>query len=335
MTPNQDLVKIETSEEKITSFMQDVMLKPRLNSLKWSEITKQTPGLRVGYPAQHLASLITGVEGSRTGARGDDLKDGTEVKACNRIDQLDTCKNCSEKVLRMEHHCSFCGSQKINRKRDSKWLIAIRTQEELELYTKKIDRALFILLDYPNFDESDFETMRICAYEIWPKSSPLFCQLLEDYYNKIYLEHIAGNPNKTPAPKNFWPYTFQFYVCKPIKTFECWVYDANSNPTTEVKLFIKPEHDRSQLIPEGVPVGVLSPEEFDLIFANQYKTFKRDHPEFSLRWQKYRTYSNAKRKQILKQFSRERHVLPSSYLDGMALRDTSKATPHTTPYLRR
>lgn len=114
MVPDSNYITIDTSREFVCEFLQDVLLQPRLNILKWSEITKQTPGLRVGYPAQHLASLLTGVEGKRTAARGDDLSDGTEVKGCNRIDQLDTCKDCKGKVSRSETFCSHCGSTRID-----------------------------------------------------------------------------------------------------------------------------------------------------------------------------------------------------------------------------
>lgn len=65
----------------------------------WAEITNQTPAAKIGYIGQHLASLITGVKGTGSGARGDDLADKTEVKSCNKTDQADKCKNCGARVV--------------------------------------------------------------------------------------------------------------------------------------------------------------------------------------------------------------------------------------------
>lgn len=95
MQPNTSLITIDRNLEKIEQLLNELVLQPRINALKWSEITKQTPSIKVGYPGQHLASLITGIPGDRTGARGHDLIDGSEVKSCSRIDQLDKCSNCT------------------------------------------------------------------------------------------------------------------------------------------------------------------------------------------------------------------------------------------------
>ncbi len=86
------------------ALLQELVLQPRLKALEWSKVTKQTPNIKIGYPGQHLASLITGIEGSRTGARGDDLRDGTEVKSCSRVDQLDTCSNCDSSIKDKRFH---------------------------------------------------------------------------------------------------------------------------------------------------------------------------------------------------------------------------------------
>jgi len=112
MKPNSQYINVTTDENIISDFIEDIILTPRLKILKWSNLTKQTPALKISYTAQHLASLITGVEGSRTAARGDDLADGSEVKGCTRTDQLDTCKTCKNKVLRLESECAFCVTSK-------------------------------------------------------------------------------------------------------------------------------------------------------------------------------------------------------------------------------
>ena len=191
MQPNPQYITIETSPELLESFINEVILTPRLKVIEWSKITKQTPGLKVGYPAQHIASLLTGVEGRRSAARGDDLADGSEVKGCNRIDQLDTCNSCGNKVLRYETKCNFCESTSISRKDDSKWLLTIKSESELRLYTEKIDRLIFILLDYPNFAKEDFETLSIKAYEVWPKNNDVFKEILNNYYYTLKVRLLS------------------------------------------------------------------------------------------------------------------------------------------------
>ena len=268
MIPDKNFVTIGGNLELIKNFLREIILYPRANIIKWSRITNQTPNLKIGYPAQHLASLITGVKGTATGARGDDLCDKTEVKACSRIDQLDTCKKCREKVMRNQNSCPKCGSTDIKRNNDSKWLISIRSEKELSMYLEEIPRTLFIISDYPRFEEGDYESMRIRAYEIWNQSprAKNFGQLLKDYYHKIYLEHILKNPNKTPAPKNFWPYSFQFYMCNPIKTFECTVSGFNGHDfKIDVTHYVEPITDRSCIESERMPISILNKNELEII----------------------------------------------------------------------
>lgn len=306
MTPNKSLITIDDNLNRITEFLYEVIIAPRANMLKWSKITNQTPNLKVGYTAQHLASLITGIKGTATGARGEDLSDKTEVKACSRIDPLDKCKNCESNVLRFQSVCPNCGSNKIKRTNDSKWLISIRKEDELKLYLEEIPRMLFIILDYPNFDSGDFDTMRISAYEIWNQSDRAknFRTLLRDYYYNIYKKHIEINPNKTPAPKDFWPYSYQFYMCNPIKTFECIINDVNCySPNLTITHYIKPDADRSSITSELMPINLLKENELNIIRDN----FKLSHDE--------------------KFISEEQRKL-------LSLRDTSKAQPQKSQYHR-
>ena len=83
MKPEAKYITISDNKNRIEQLLMELVLEPRIKALVWSQITRQTPNMKIGYPGQHLASLITGVEGSRTGARGDDLVDGTEVKSCS------------------------------------------------------------------------------------------------------------------------------------------------------------------------------------------------------------------------------------------------------------
>lgn len=270
MKPKNEFLTISDNKNKIVKLLQELVLMPRLKALEWSKITKQTPNMKIGYPGQHLASLITGVEGARTGARGDDLSDGTEVKSCSRVDQLDTCNDCKNKVLRIENTCPHCGSSNIKRMDDSKWLFSIKSEAELELLTKTVDRIFLTIADYPSFDLNDFNTIRFQAFEIWNNTErhKHFTTLMSNYYNKIFLEHISRNPNKTPAPKNFWPYSYQFYLCNPVKVFNCTVSNANSNPTINIDFYVEPNEDRSSLKSEQMPIILLSQQEIITLFEN-------------------------------------------------------------------
>lgn len=270
MQPQRGLVTLRDNKRQITTLLDELVLQPRLNAIKWAEITKQTPNIKIGYPGQHLASLITGMKGERTGARGKDLVDGSEVKSCSRIDQLDKCLKCGAAVARIESQCPECDSKNIKRNNDSKWLIGVRSEDELDLLLNKVPRFVFIIGDYCNFDSGDFESLRIQAFEIWPQHPrhKHFRTLLENYYHNIYLEHIKVAPTKTPAPKNFWPYSYQFYMCNPIPTFRCTISKANSRPSTTFEYYVEPEMDRSRLDSPSMPYDLLSPVE-KLLLANQ------------------------------------------------------------------
>lgn len=272
MKPDTTKISIHNNLAKIKDFLSEVILEPRVRMMSWSKITNQTPNLKIGYPGQHLASLITGIKGTATGARGEDIEDGTEVKSCSRIDQVDKCKQCKKNVLRIQSVCPNCGSAKIKRNNDSKWLIPIRSEKELDLYLNRIPRMFFLISDYPNFDSDDFSTLRFASFEIWNQSARAknFRQLLKDYYRKIYLPHIEQNPNATPAPKNFWPYSYQFYLCNPIKTFECIVHNAYSNPEIEIRHYTKPDADRSCLESEPLPLDLLQADERTILAQNGY-----------------------------------------------------------------
>ena len=70
MQPNKDFITIHNNKKLINDFLWEVIYSQHIVMNKWSEITNQTPNLKIGYPGQHLASLITGVKGTGTGANG-------------------------------------------------------------------------------------------------------------------------------------------------------------------------------------------------------------------------------------------------------------------------
>lgn len=268
MLPDRKRISIGDNEAKIKDFISDLIIRPRKSLLHWSEITNQTPAAKIGYLGQHLASLITGVKGVGSGARGDDLEDGTEVKSCNKTDQLDKCNGCGGRVMRYNDECPHCGSTDIKRRNDSKWLFSVRSEHELQQYLS-LDRVLLILLDYPHFDDSDYSDIRISAFEIYPKEERMkvFGELITNHYRNIYRPK-ADKGEKT-NPMNLHPWSFQFYKCNPILVFEAVVKDIDGNPEIRINKLVRPETERGidmETIP--MPSCLLRTEEWNSLLEN-------------------------------------------------------------------
>lgn len=269
MQPKESNITITDNKNKIIELLNDLVLSPRLQALKWAQITKQTPNMKIGYPGQHLASLVTGMPGTRTGARGHDLSDGSETKSCSRVDQVDKCMDCDAKVMRLESICPECNSANIKHNNDSKWLFTIRSQSDLDLLIKDVPRVILALADYPNLEAKDFETVSFKIYEIWPQNTrhSCFAELMKSYYELIYLVQKQNYPNKTPAPKNFWPDSYQFYKCNPVLTFSAIVTNANTFPKIQINTLIAPNFDRQMLTPVAMPSQLLSADELVTVIS--------------------------------------------------------------------
>lgn len=332
MLPNKKFITIGDNINKIKQLLSELVLQPRLNAIKWSAITKQTPNIKIGYPGQHLASLITGMEGERTGARGNDLIDGSEVKSCSRIDQLDLCKDCNSPVARLEEKCSNCGSTNIVRKNDSKWLFSIRNEDELDFLLHGVKRVLLVMGDYANFDQRDFNTLRFQVFEIWPedKRHSRFGEIMNNYFFKIYQAHKKKDRNKSPAPKNFWPYQYQFYMCNPIPVFTCLVENANTSPKIDVLHYVDPATDRSKLPSVMMPSEILEDHEIELIFkkAKPEDLTKLIKPEVSPKLGKIKSLPTAEKRIVLTEIDEKLRSF-------LSLRDTDRIATATKRYSRR
>ncbi len=263
MKPRADLISLADNKAQILKLLSELVLQPRIKAIEWSRITRQTPNIKIGYPGQHLASLISGMMGEHTGARGNDLVDGSEVKSCSRIDQLDKCNQCGGGVARLELLCSTCASNDIKRNNDSKWLFTIKSESDLSTLLHSVKRVILVLGDYKDFDGKDYEILRFQAFEIWPKSTRnrRFGEIMSNYYNKIYLAHLAKDARKTPAPKNFWPDQYQFYACNPIRTFLCEVTNASSNPNAKILEYVEPGTNRENIPSIPMPKSILTAAE--------------------------------------------------------------------------
>ena len=326
------------TRDQIIEFINDLIIEPRKHAVKWSNITKQTAHLRVGYPGQHLASLVTGVEGQRTGARGNDLSDGSEVKTCSRVDQLDKCNACGAAVLRTETECCACNSANIKRNNDSKWLFTIKSKDDLKtlIANPHLNRIVLVIDDYVNFDENDFNDIRIQVFEIYPKEERHrhFKEIMNNYYYKIYQEHKKLYPEKTPAPKNFWPYQYQFYLCNPILIFEAIIKDAyTEDPKLIVKTWIQPQMDRTKIDSILMPAKILNYEEFETLLE---RATQKEIEENLIKDASYKDFELAvRRKQtsnhIAELFTGINEKL-RAYLD---LRDTDRIASAKNKYERR
>lgn len=239
-------------------------------------------------------------------------------------------------MLRIEEKCPHCGSENINRMNDSKWLFSIKHESELNLLTKTIDRIFLTIVDYPFFEENDFSSIRFQAFEIWNNSERCknFKILMTNYFYKIFLEHIKKNPNKTPAPKNFWPYSYQFYLCNPVKVFDAVVFKANENPEIQIDLLIPPDQDRSILASEPMPTSLLGLDEITILTSDKNKGIVEkqmtDGHNFNdlIELTKKKSLNKMQLGKILPYIDEEtRELLP--------LRDTDKISVEKVKYVRR
>ncbi len=277
MLPKKELITIQDNEQKIKNFLQEIVIAPRKNIEKWAKETGQTAGLRIGYIGQHLASLVVGMKGTNTGARGKDIIDGSEVKSCYRIDQVDTCKDCKRggykkedaRVVRYETKCPRCGSSNIKRNNDSKWLFSIRNEDEYKDLVNNTERIILVLGDYPEFDSKNFNKLRFQVFEIWVQSerSKVFKQRIEYYYEKVYLpdkqRYEKKDKNSPPAPENFYPDKIPFFFSNPVLVFSCIIDEENN---INIEKYVQPHTDRTSEPYISVPTKLFTPDDIKKYF---------------------------------------------------------------------
>jgi hypothetical protein len=205
--------EMNTSDELVKECLRDLYIEPRKNLYKWSQITQQTAQVRLAYPGEHLASVISGVEGTGSAARGDDLSDGTEVKTCSRADQLSECRNCEAKVLVWQEDCPSCGSSDIDIKTDSHWIFSIASRKELNLYLDKVPRLLLLMFDR---ESHTTDKVRLRAWEV-DTDQWYYRAFVTDYFENNYL--VKEERGESPAPLNLHPEKYDFYMMEPELVF--------------------------------------------------------------------------------------------------------------------
>lgn len=220
--------KIELSEQLIKELYVD--LRKKVN--KWSEITKQTPQARMGYVGQHLASIVTGYPGGKSGARGYDMIIDdcdrnnikyAEIKTCYRVDQLGKCNVCNSAVSSLEKECSFCGSTNIKRNDDSKWLITMKNEEDLNLTFEPMF-YYFVLFEFEEINNPENSNIIASIWRVKTDEPGFFLCMLDYYFN-------IRSKSTSQAPFNMWPYMLKFYLTKPIKIYEAVIYEDDKIET--------------------------------------------------------------------------------------------------------
>lgn len=197
--------------EFAAELLTDLYVRLRRDLQRWALLTQQTPQPRMGYVGQHLVSVVTGHPGGRSGARGDDLKlpDGSagEIKCCYRVDQLGKCRRCGTAVAAIERVCPnvACGSDQLERKDDSKWLLSPKSEQELrELFGPT--KYYFVLFEFEDMERA--EDIDVCIYEVDPRSLGFSLGMIDYFFN------IRAN-SVSKAPFNLWPHSPKFYMMKP------------------------------------------------------------------------------------------------------------------------
>ena len=186
----------------------------------------------MGYVGQHLASVVTGYCGGKSGARGKDLildkNNYAEIKTCYRVDQLGKCLDCQSVVASIELACAYCNSKNIKRKQDSKWLISIRNDDEFE---KILDPKFYYLV---LFDLENIQSPNQIRASIWRINSHTvgFFYCMIDYYFNIRAK------SKSKAPFNLWPFQLKFYLMLPTLIYRSYILDNN----IQTEIFYKKDH---------------------------------------------------------------------------------------------
>lgn len=231
--------------ECVNALLNDLYIELRKKVNFWSSLTDQTAQARMGYIGQHLVSAVTGYKGGKSGARGKDIiissTEYGEIKTCSKVDQLGLCKSCGSPVSPNEIKCSFCGSEEIERKDDSKWLISITEEypssnaldesEDILVNINKPTYYYFVLFEFENISLSTSPIL-VTIYRVNPKCFGFTLCMLDYFYN------IKKN-----APFNMWPHALKFNLCNPYIIYqskisfdgkiETLVFD-NENPKEEI-----------------------------------------------------------------------------------------------------
>lgn len=212
MTPPTPAQTIGTgTPEFAAALLTDLYVRLRRDLHRWATVTKQTSQARMGYIGQHLVSVVTTHPGSRSGARGDDIRlpngQVAEIKTCSLVDQLGSCreKGCMARVSSIETKCPVCGSANIKRKDDSKWLLNPKDEQELR---EAFSPACYYLVLFEFSEITKADDIDVQIYEVDPRCLG-FALCLIDYFFNIRAH------SKSKAALDLFPHSPKFLMMKP------------------------------------------------------------------------------------------------------------------------
>ena len=197
-------------------FLKEVYFEFRQVGLKWAKLTHQTNFFPKGYLGQNLVSIVVGIRGTGTAARGDDLIDGSEVKTCARVDQLNNCKDCKARIASYLNECPKCNGSNIKRMVDSHWICPV-DDSNYKKYREGMPTIYFLLVDDDGLG-NDY-LVRFTIWRIEPRSNAIWQKsYIDDYYYRNYLP--KKNQKRKPAPMNVHPKSPKFNSINPEIIFE-------------------------------------------------------------------------------------------------------------------
>ena len=132
-------------------------------------------------------------------------------------------KDCHAAVSSIEPACSICGSENIDRKKDSKWLINIRDDAE---FSRILEPAYYyFVLFEPIESHSD---VQVSIWQADPKTKG-FAYMLMDYYLNI------RPASESHAALDLWPYHIKFCLTQPTL-----IYRSTITAAGEIKISVFP-----------------------------------------------------------------------------------------------
>lgn len=187
-------------KELIQEFLKEMYFERTKNLDRWAALTGQTPQIETKFLGQTLVSLVTGIPGCGTAARGKDLSDGSEVKSCTRVGQMKKCKDCKKGVPFKNEKCPNCGSSDLEEKTDSHWIFTINTEEKLNKLKMETPFVYLFLIDNEDLPE---DQTRFRIWRIQPRLNKKFQEYLDEYYQTYFLARKEKKENW--APMNLHP----------------------------------------------------------------------------------------------------------------------------------
>ena len=211
-----------------------------------------------GAMGEDLASIVSGKKGNASVGSGFDLSDkkrkkADEVKLASWI-QSSLCQSCKEKVLFWCSQCNHCGSLDLKIKADSRWGIDAKSTY---LYKKELEYYHLMIVE-PKEYVSSCRTFTLSHFII-KGSNNYFC----DYTKNQYFNSSKSNNC------NLLPYSYDFYMCDPIKIIEATIIVENENVGIEMNYF-----DLNNKIPENMDIDKLGSKELKILLDSRGIEYK-------------------------------------------------------------